>query len=136
MTVRARGTLARFATGSGRFTGSVVKPKLFQPNVELKLSVFTVSGLRSDEIVCIGKKVVREHPIAERLHGWGELDEGAVTDVGLEIDYDKDPSRHANIIAWPQNSSERKSLQQVLASKATAVRFSPPLQVSQVPKSD
>ena len=136
MTIRTQGTLARFATESGRLTDFVVKPKLFEPNRKLKLSVFRVSRLRSAEIVCIGKKVVREHQTAERLHGWGELNESAVTDAGLEIDYDEDPLRHANIIAWPQNSGERKSMQQILASKSTPVRFSPPIQVSQEPTSD
>ena len=40
MTVRASGLLARFALESGRLTASAVKPKLFEPNRELKLSVF------------------------------------------------------------------------------------------------
>ena len=136
MTTRAQGTLARFATGSGRFKDSVAKPKLFQPTRDLKLSVFRVSGLRSAEIECIGKSVVREHPTAERLHGWGELSERTVTDAGLEIEYDDDPPRHANIIAWPPRPSEQKSLQQYLASRSTAVRFRPPIQVSKVPKPD
>lgn len=49
-TIREARTLARFATQSGRLTDEVVKPKLFEPNRKLELSVFRVEGLGYTEI--------------------------------------------------------------------------------------
>ncbi len=129
MTTRTPGTLARFATEHGRLTDIVVKPKLFEPNRELKLSVFQVSGLGQTEIQGIGEEVVREHQQAERLYGWGEVNEGDVVATGLQIDYDDVPPRHANITDWPQDSAQRKLTQQMLASQSTPIRLNPPIEV-------
>ena len=62
MTAREAGTLARFATQSGRLTDEVVKPKLFEPNRALELSVFRVDGLGRIEIQEIGIDVVTAIP--------------------------------------------------------------------------
>ena len=123
MTVRASGSLARFALESGRLTASVVKPKLFEPNRALELSVFHVDGLDEGDIARIGNDVVAEHPTAKRLHGWGEFDEVAVCKAGLRIDRDDNPPRHANIVDWPKKPEERKQRQQTLASHACPVRI-------------
>ena len=122
MTVRASGLLARFALESGRLTASAVKPKLFEPNRELKLSVFHVDGLVDAGIRHIGNDVVTRHSTAKRLYGWGEFDEAAVCEAGLRIDRDDNPPRHANIVDWPEEPSERKQRQQLLASRACPVR--------------
>lgn len=129
MTSRGAGTLARFATQSGHLASSVVKPKLFEPNRELKLSVFHVEGLISREISIIGESVVKAHPQARRLYGWGEVGESEVLTAGLKIDYDDFPPRHANIIDWPQDKAQRLQIQQILASSATAHRLNSPAQV-------
>jgi hypothetical protein len=113
MTTRNAGTLARFATESGRLTDSVVKPKLFEPNRALELSVFRVHGLEFVQICGIGVSVVKEHPNARRLHGWGEIGESEVQGVNLRVVYDDVPPRHANIVGWPTEASQRKSIQQV-----------------------
>ena len=122
MTVRVSGSLARFALEGGRLTASVVKPKLFEPNRALKLSVFHVDGLDDGGIRHIGDDVVTRHPTAKRLYGWGGFDGAAVSDAGLRIDRDDDPPRHANIVDWPEDASERKQRQQILASRAYPVR--------------
>ena len=129
MTAREAGTLARFATQSGRLTDEVVKPKLFEPNRALELSVFRVDGLGLTEIQEIGTDVVTAIPSARRLHGWGEISESAVLDAGLRVDYDDDPPRHANVLDWPDEASERKLIQLILASHARAIRLNPPVQV-------
>ena len=127
MTTRNAGTLARFATESGRLTDSVVKPKLFEPNRVLELSVFRVHGLEFVQICGIGVSVVKEHPNARRLHGWGEIGESEVQGVNLRVVYDDVPPRHANIVGWPTEASQRKSIQQVLASKARPIRLAQPI---------
>ena len=129
MTVREDGTLARFGTQSGHLAASLVKPKLFEPNRSLELSVFRVEGLGSSDILPIGEDVVRKHPQANRLYGWGEVNASDVLDTGLRIDYDDDPPRHANIAGWPQDKSQRLQIQQILASCATAHQLNPPVQV-------
>ena len=129
MTIRGARTLARFATQSGRLTDEVVKPKLFEPNRALELSVFRVDDLDRTEIQEIGIDVVTAIPNAQRLHGWGEISETAVIDAGLRVDYDDDPPRHANVLDWPDEASERKLIQQILASHARAIRLNPPVQV-------
>ena len=118
MTVRASGSLARFALESGRLTASVVKPKLFEPNRARELSVFHVDGLDGVGITLIGNDVVARHSTAKRLHGWGEFNEVAVCEAGLRIDRDDNPPRHANIVDWPKDAEKRKQCQQILASRA------------------
>lgn len=103
MAVTEVGLLARFAVEGGRFAGSVVKPKLFQPNRALKLSVFRIDGLLCAEIRDIGLDVVQRHPDAHRLHGWGESSESTVSDKGLQVEHDDVPPRHANIVGWPSD---------------------------------
>lgn len=122
MTVRASGFLARFALESRHLTASVVKPKLFEPNRKRKLSVFYVSGLDDAGIRHIGDDVVAQQSTAKRLYGWGEFSEAAVHDAGLRIKRDDNPPRHANIADWPEDPSERKQRQQILASHACPVR--------------
>ena len=129
MTARGEGALARFATQSGHLAASVMKPKLFEPNRDLELSVFQVKGLISAEIATIGESVVKVHPQARRLYGWGEINESEILTNGLKIDYDDNPPRHANIINWPQDKAQRLQIQQILASSATAHRLDPPIQV-------
>lgn len=123
MTVRAAGLLARFALESGRLTDSIVKPKLFEPNRALELSVFRVDGLVRDQIRDLGDEVVEKHPSARKLHGWGEFPESAVQKAGLRVERDDDPPRHANIVGWPREPSERKQRQQILASHSYPVRL-------------
>ena len=123
------GPLVRFALESGRFTDSIVKPKLFEPNRRLELSVFRVVGLQSSKIQEIGTQVVERHTTAKRLYGWGKFASSIVADLGLELDNDDTPPRHSNITGWPEEASKRKLLQQKLASQARAVRLARPIEV-------
>ena len=65
----------------------------------------------------------------ERLHGWGEFDETAVNGAGLRVEHDEVPPRHASIVGWPMDVSERKQRQQLLARRSRPVRLVPPIQV-------
>ncbi len=131
MTVRKLGLLARFAVESGRFTDAGVKPKLFQPNRALKLSVFRIDGLRCGEIRDLGLDVVQKHPNAHRLHGWGEISESAVADTGLQVEHDDVPPRHANIVGWPSDRGALKQKQLELARFAHAVVLDTPIEAEQ-----
>lgn len=104
-------------------TASVVKLKLFEPNRALELSVFHVDGLDEGDIARIGNDVVAKQRHPKHLYGWGEFDEVAVCKAGLRIDRDDNPPRHANIVDWPEEPSERKLRQQTLASHACPVRI-------------
>ena len=130
MTIRAEGTLARFALENGRLAESVVKPKLFEPNRHLALSVFHAGGIGCHEIIDLGMAVTASHPTARRLHGWAEIEEGAVTNTGLRVDYDDSPPRHANIVGWPADRGARKGVAIALASAARAVKLNAPVDAS------
>jgi len=129
MTRRAKGLLARFALEGNRFGNSVVKPKLFEPNRNLELSVFDISGLYYAEILDLGVDVARKHPTSRRLHGWGEISQSTVVSQNLRVQHDGQPSRHANIVGWPDKRSERKLKQQKLAQQAKPIRLSPPAEI-------
>ena len=129
MTVKASGSLARFAVEGNRLTGSIVKPKLFEPNKALQLSVFRIDGLHCKEICDLGMKVAEQHPTSRQLHGWGEFDETAVNDAGLRVEHDGVPPRHANIVGWPMDVSERKQRQQLLARRSHPVKLVSPIQI-------
>lgn len=120
-------SLARFAVESGRLTDSIVKPKLFEPTKSLELSVFRIEGIGHSEICNLGVDVANKHPTARYLYGWGELSESAVIGTGLQVEYDNVPPRHANIVNWPQDASERKERQLILASRSRPVKLDPPI---------
>ena len=122
--------IVRFATESGQITASRVKMKLFKPNRQLLLSVFRVKDLRYSEIRDIGvNDVVRKHPTARRLYGWGRLSTSVVREVGLRIDNDDDPSRHSEIKGWPEDVQDRRLLQIKLADRAQPVKLDAPAEV-------
>lgn len=130
MTLRADGTLARFALESKRLTTTGAKPKLFEPNKGLELSVFDVGGLSFEEIRQLGIDVAKMHPTAERLYGWGEIDAAAVHETGLRIERDDDPPRHANIAGWPDEARKMHEKQVLLAQAAHRVQLDEPISVS------
>ena len=131
MTARAAGTLARFAFESGRLTHSIVKPKLFEPNRALDLSVFVVGGLHASDIGKLGIGTAFRHATARRLYGWGELNESDVRDVGLRIVRDDSPPRHANIVGWPGDRSVRKLIMIEMARRSEPVRLAQPVEISE-----
>lgn len=108
-----------------------MKPKLFEPNRHLALSVFHAGGIGCLEILDLGMAVTASHPTARRLHGWAEIGEDAVPSTGLRVDYDDSPPRHANIVGWPGDRGARKGLAIALANAARAVKLDSPVDVSE-----
>ncbi len=54
-----------------------------------------------------------------RLLARAELNVANITSVGLQVEVDDTPPRHANIIGWPLEKDEWMSLAQQLATFAT-----------------
>jgi len=93
----------------------------FLPPDDLKLSVFRTNGLTENDIWEIGKKEVMQKLAAPRtLYGRAEIKALKVQETGLSIEPDNIPPRHANIVGWPKEKSERKSIALQLAKKENA----------------
>ncbi len=90
-----------------------VKHAAFMPPADKRLSVFRIFNLQVNEIWNIGDSLRTEPPL-----GRADLQASIVTETGLTIDPDDIPPRHANIIGWPDESSEIKLKAVVMAEKA------------------
>ena len=116
---------ARFSIESGKLTAGYAKPKLFEPNIEGVLSVFSVDGLTKRCICELGVSQVGK-PQNKRLYGWAELSCRQIGETGLTIDQDNDPPGHANVVGWPVAREDRKQKALELAHLANAVRLESP----------
>jgi hypothetical protein len=105
--------LNRFLTHKNHFSTTHVKQGAFLPPQNLKLSVFCTKGLSGEQIWALGERHVTAH-----IYGRAELTITAVSDIGLKIDLDNRPPRHANIIGWPTEKSARKLCALKLAEKS------------------
>jgi len=88
------------------------------PPGDLKLSVFQTKNLSEKNIWDIGERHVAQ-PRKKTLYGRGDVTVASVQKIGLKIDPDNEPPRHAGIIGWPEGKSEQKSLAQELAEQAS-----------------
>ena len=114
----------RFALESGRITKDFAKPKLFEPNKGGELSVFDVVGLSCCEKCKLGIPVAMAQN--KRLYGWAMISCEQIREVGLLVDLDNNPPRHANVRGWPIGREDRKAKQQELASLASVVKLLSP----------
>jgi len=55
----------------------------------------------------------------ENVYGFANIIASAVCEMDLDVDPDNNPPRHADIVGWPQEKSERMLIAQELAAKAT-----------------
>ena len=110
--------LARFIFSRSHFSPSnkSVKYAAFIPPSNRCLSVFRISGLSEGEIWEIGGSVgaQRTQPLLARA----DIKVSSVVETGLKIDADDIPTRHANIIGWPQEASAIKLKAIELAEKS------------------
>ncbi|MEW6001796.1 MAG: hypothetical protein AB1638_04000 [Nitrospirota bacterium] len=83
-----------------------VKYSVFIPPANRRLSVFRISGLSESDVWRIGETVgtQRALPLLARAN----IKAVSVTEIGLEIDADDVPPRHASIIGWPEEASAIK----------------------------
>ena len=112
--LRARYLLSRDAF---RTQDMSVKARAFMPSTGLKTSVFRVLGLSENQTWALGNEHVAQ-PQGRRLHGWAEVPESQVASIGLVVEPDDDPPRHANIAGWPPEKHRQKLLAQELAAIA------------------
>jgi len=106
----------RFLTHKNHFAGNRIRRNAFLPPPDLKLSVFFTGGLSDVEIWRLG-----EIHVSKKLYGRAELTTADVKEVGLEIDPDNTPERHATVSGWPTQKSAQILYALKLAEKATLV---------------
>jgi hypothetical protein len=91
------------------------------PNAKtLTASVFRVRHLSEDEIWEIGEVYVAS-PRGKTLHGRADLNVRHVTSLGLRLDPDDHPPRHADIAGWPLEKDRQLLLAHELAAAASLV---------------
>ena len=111
--------LARCLTQSNHFRRVEVRvtDRAFMPGPDRTTSVFRVDGLSDDQIWRTADKHVAA-PSGRRVLGTGTILAEAVTEVGLRVDPDDHPPRHAAIVDWPEDKSDQKLRALKLAAAA------------------
>jgi hypothetical protein len=90
------------------------------PSTSAELSVFLTEGLAEAEVWTIAVETV-DSPPSRVTKARGDFHEGVVVPAGLDLVFDDSPPRHANILGWPPDKSERKLLAKKLADTAGLV---------------
>ncbi len=99
-----------------RSSNNTVKPAAFKPR-DGKTSVFRISNLIEHEVWEIGEREVvpsRGYP----LLGRADLSASTVINKGLEVIPQEPPTRHANIVGWPDEKSKLQMIALELAAEA------------------
>ena len=121
--VNSSESLARYLTHHNHYSTSksVVKASAFLPPPTLRLSIFRIDKLTLEEVLEIGRvNVVSVMPLPrENVYGFANIKASAVYENNLDVDPDNNPPRHADIVGWPQERSERKLIAEELAARAT-----------------
>jgi hypothetical protein len=81
---------------------------------DLKLSVFLTEDLSAEQIWMLGQKYV-----SPNIYGRAELTRSAVSEIGLRVEVDNKPLRHANVVGWPVQKSEQKLYALKMAEKSS-----------------
>lgn len=96
------GLFARYCVQNKQATRRGFSNQLFTPNNKGALSVQLIDDLERNQIIDIGKQVVRDRG-KQCLYGWGVLTFSAFEQIGLEVLVDDDPRPgHTNIKGWPK----------------------------------
>lgn len=113
--------LSRFLFSKSRYSVEKmrVKPAAFMPEPKsLETSVFRTFGLEATEIWAVAER----HVMAENgstLRGCGQVLVEAVYQLGLRVQPDNEPPRHAAIVGWPAEKDRQQILALELAETAT-----------------
>ena len=95
-----------------------VKYNAFMPNKNGETSVYRTINLEENEIYDIGKQYVAK-VVGKPLLGRAEIPASMAIDFGLKIQPKTEPHpRHANIIDYPDDDSEKKLIALQLAAEA------------------
>jgi hypothetical protein len=96
-----------------------VKRRAFMPHPrDNETSVFRIQDAAEPRIWAMGRTFVAD-PQGRPLYGRADILASLVTDLRLTTRAEDAPPRHAVISGWPQEESERLSLAQELAERAT-----------------
>ncbi len=112
--------LARYLLSRTQFSSQkrVVKSSAFMPPPSGELSVFRTEGMDAEAVWELGERCVAG-PQGRTLWGRADVLAGDVGEVGLTVDADDDPPRHANIVGWPEEKDAQKMLALELAERAS-----------------
>jgi len=113
--------LTRYLLSRNQFSPSNkrVKSSAFLPPQNLKLSVFRIKDLSDENIWKIGTdKVANRINPPKSLHARADFMADVAISKGLHIIPDKWPTRHANIVGWPEEKPKRKEIALELAANA------------------
>ncbi len=110
--------LSRFIFSSKELTNSgVIKAVAFLPNSSLKTSVFRKSRMSVEEYN--EKKEVVAKVRAKPIKAVALISASSVLKANLQIEPEETEHKwHADLINWPENKEERKSIAQALARVA------------------
>ena len=97
----------------------------------MTLSVSFIDDLECDEVRDLGVETGRRHRTAKQLFGWAVLRAEEIRELGLRIERDDNPPRHANILDWPDDSRLRKEKRLKLARHACPVPLPTPILVEE-----
>ncbi len=104
-TVDAAEDLARFLTQSSHYSGSTPRPGAFLPSPKDRATSVSRHGREPIETLRqLGLAAAGKRP----LHGAAIVKARAVRDIGLAVDADEPPERHALIRGWPWFDNDRQ----------------------------
>lgn len=117
--------IARYLTSHGHYSieKKIVKHNAFMPIVNSitnvpETSVFNIDELKNDNIWQLAiANVIQES--GRTLYGRADLEGKNAQEIGLSVELDDNPPRHANIRGWPEKKSEQKLLAIKLAAAST-----------------
>jgi hypothetical protein len=112
--------VARCLTQSNHYNrpSDRVTERAFLPAPDKTTSVFRVDGLSEAQIWQLADTHIVNIPDGRPVYGTGTIRAQVVEDVGLRLDPDDDPPRHAAIVGWSEDKHDWKSRAQRLAASA------------------
>ena len=115
------GTLfARYATEKGKITSNGVKPKLFEPRKDRRLSVQAIDDLDYLQIKACGERVAKKSN--RKLYGWAKITRSLVEGIKLKLHVDNNPCPgHAIISGWPEQRNAIRDKQKELANNSRKI---------------
>ncbi|MCZ6675520.1 MAG: hypothetical protein O7C75_21540 [Verrucomicrobia bacterium] len=99
------------------------KPAAFLPNSNNETSVSRVDSLSDQEIYIEGKECERRRTDNPTLYGRALVGNEVVLDLNLRTVKDEPPPRHANIVGWPLEQSEKKLIALGIAEEANGLKY-------------
>lgn len=120
------GSLTRFLFDSNEFRGNNALAKAFFSKFDherrrSETSVFRTDGMETGDVWHVATEHV-EPPRGRTAVARAIIGRTAVESAQLTVETDEPPQLHAVIVGWPEgdeNKAQRKSISQVLASKAS-----------------